>query len=82
MTAGQGTQRGCFINTRSGGDQNHGTFEGMVSQNGDQTVVVGTWKFTAGSGRFAGIAGSGSFRTTASASGDLEVVWDGSCALP
>lgn len=82
LTGGQGRQSGYFTNTRPGGDQNHGTFEGVVGPDGDQTTVVGTWKFVGGAGRFAGITGNGTFKTVASATGDLSVTWDGAYTLP
>lgn len=81
LTGGQGRQTGYFVNTRSHSDQDHGTFEGKVSQSGDKVIVDGTWKHTGGKGKFARIAGNGTFRTTVSASGDGEVVWEGNYTI-
>ena len=77
LIGGQGRQTGYFVNTRLNGDQDHGTFEGKVSQNSDKVIVDGTWKSTGGTGKFAQVAANGTFRTTVAASGEAEVVWEG-----
>lgn len=81
VVSGRGRQSGYFTNTAPDGSRNHGTFQGTVGPDGDSTIIVGTWTFTGGTGAALGITGTGTFKTTTSATGDLEIAWDGGYAL-
>ena len=79
--AGQGTQSGYYINTRAGGDQDHGTFKGSVATNGGEMTVEGTWTSTGGTGKLSKVSGNGTFKARTVSATDIEVVWDGTYSL-
>jgi hypothetical protein len=77
----QGVQRGYFLNDHGAAGQDHGTFEGAVSIQGDELVVEGKWQFTGGEGEFAGITGGGTFKTRLTSPMTVEGEWRGAYEL-
>jgi hypothetical protein len=81
LFAGNGPQRGYWVNDRSDGDRDWGTFEGRVLASGSQVAFEGAFKTTGGSGRFTGITGEGRYRGTFTSPTEAEVTWEGSYQL-
>ena len=77
----QGVQRGYFLNDHGAAGQDRGTFEGTVSIEGDELVVEGKWQYTGGEGEFAGITGSGTFKTRLTSPTTVEATWQGAYEL-
>ena len=77
----EGVQRGYFLNDHGAAGRDRGTFEGNVSIEGDELVVEGKWQFTGGDGQFAGITGSGTFKTRLTSSTTVEGNWQGAYTL-
>lgn len=50
--AGNGPQRGYFVNEHADGDRDFGTFEGKISTAGGQVTIEGSWKFVDGTGKY------------------------------
>jgi hypothetical protein len=46
--AGNGTQRGYFVNQHQNGDRDDGTFEGTVTTANGAMSAEGTWQLTGG----------------------------------
>jgi hypothetical protein len=81
IQGGQGVQRGYFLNDHGAAGQDHGTFEGSVSIAGGEVVVEGKWQYTGGQGEFAGITGSGTFKTRLTSATAVEANWQGAYDL-
>ena len=81
MQGTRGTQRGYFVNDHGSAGQDRGTFEGNVSVVAGQFTVEGTWQYTGGTGRFAGITGSGTFKTKLTSPTTIEGSWRGTYEL-
>jgi hypothetical protein len=81
MHGAQGVQRGYFLNDHGAAGQDHGSFEGTVSVAGGEVVVEGTWQYTGGEGEFAGITGSGTFKTKLTSPTTVEANWQGAYEL-
>jgi hypothetical protein len=77
----QGVQRGYFLNDHGAAGQDRGSFEGRVSIAGGDVVVEGTWQYTGGEGEFAGITGSGTFKTRLTSPTTVEAKWQGAYEL-
>jgi hypothetical protein len=77
----QGVQQGYFVNDHGSDGFDRGTFEGTLSIENGQPVVVGNWKYTGGEGEFAGITGGGTFKTKLSSPTTLEATWQGAYEL-
>ncbi len=77
LIAGNGTQRGYFVNEHADGDRDFGTFEGRISTSGGQVTLEGTWKFTGGTGKYAGLTGNGKYKGRLTSPVDIEDTWDG-----
>jgi hypothetical protein len=77
----QGVQRGYFLNDHGAAGQDHGSFEGKVSVAGGEVVVEGTWQYIGGEGEFAGITGSGTFKTKLTSPTTVEANWQGAYEL-
>ena len=77
----QGTQRGYFLNDHGSAGSDYGTFEGAVSMSGAEPIVEGKWQYTGGTGDFAGITGSGNFRTRLTSPTTVEASWQGTYEL-
>ncbi|HVP49155.1 MAG TPA: hypothetical protein VMT32_21325 [Bryobacteraceae bacterium] len=78
---GQGTQRGYFENVHTSGDRDWGTFEGTVAAKGGQITVEGRYQNNGGTGKFNGLTGNGTFKTTMSSPTDVEASWQGAYEL-
>jgi hypothetical protein len=78
LVAGNGTQRGYFVNEHPDGDRDCGTFEGKVTTSGGATTLEGTFRFTSGSGKFSGIRGGGSYKGRLLSPTQTEMTWSGS----
>ena len=81
LVEGKGTQRGYFENVHSSGDRDWGTFEGTVATTAGQITVEGKYQHTGGSGKFNGLTGNGTFKTTMSSPRDVEASWQGAYEL-
>ena len=81
LNGSAGTQRGYYVNTHPDGDADSGAFEGNVTVENGLLVVRGTYQQTAGTGKFKGSSGSGSFTTRFTSATDVEVAYQGSYQL-
>jgi hypothetical protein len=81
FTGGSGPQHGYFSNMHANGDRDFGTFEGRVKTAGGQTTLEGTWKYTNGTGEFAGITGGGTYKGRMTSPSELENNWEGKYEL-
>jgi hypothetical protein len=77
LIAGNGPQRGYFVNLHSNGDRDIGTFEGKVVTAGGQVTIEGTWKYTDGTGMFKGIVGGGTYKGRMTSPTEVENTWEG-----
>lgn len=75
VQSGHGTQRGYFVNERSNGDRDWGTFEGTLTAAGGAATTEGTFTFTGGSGKFHGITGNGTYRGRLTSPTQIEMEW-------
>jgi hypothetical protein len=75
--AGNGSQRGHFLNEHPDGSRNWGTFEGKVTTSDNKTTVEGMWQFSDGTGLFAGIKGQGTYTTRLISPTDVQCTWEG-----
>jgi len=50
VVAGNGSQRGHFVNEHPDGSRNWGTFDGKVTTRDNKTTVEGMWQFSNGTG--------------------------------
>lgn len=81
VVAGNGTQRGYYLNERADGSRDWGTFEGKVSTNQGGTVIDGTWRVSEGTGKFVGVVGQGTYKTRMTSPTELECTWKGVMSL-
>jgi len=51
VIAGNGPQRGYFVNEHADGDRDFGTFEGRITTSEGQVTIEGVWIFTGGTGK-------------------------------
>jgi hypothetical protein len=77
LVAGNGTQRGYYVNEHPNGNRDWGKFEGKVTTSGSETTVEGTWQFSEGTGMFAGIKGQGTYKTRLTSPTELQCTWQG-----
>jgi len=77
LISGNGTQRGYYVNERSDGTRDWGTFEGKVTTTQAGTTIEGTWRVSEGTGRFAGATGQGTYKTRLISPTELECQWHG-----
>jgi hypothetical protein len=77
----EGVQRGYFLNDHGAAGRDYGTFEGSVSVAGDELVVEGKWQYRGGEGQYAGISGSGTFKTRLTSPMTVEGEWQGTYVL-
>jgi hypothetical protein len=77
VVAGNGTQRGYYVNERADGSRDWGTFEGKVTTNQGGTVIDGMWRLSEGTGKFAGGTGQGTYKTRMTSPTELECTWQG-----
>ena len=81
IVGAKGTQRGYFDNVHEDKGRDWGTFEGKVSTKNGAMTVVGTWKYTGGTGRYRGIKGGGKFKVTMKSETELGCNWSGDYKL-
>jgi len=81
LVAGNGSQRGYWINIHTDGDRDWGTFEGRITASGQQVSMEGTFKFTGGTGKFKGISGAGKYKGHFPSAVDVVNDWDGEYQL-
>ncbi|HUK25941.1 MAG TPA: hypothetical protein VLV49_15270 [Terriglobales bacterium] len=79
LVAGNGMQRGYFVNEHEDGGRDFGSFEGQVSVS--RGAFEGTWTYTGGTGRFQGITGQGTFKAKLTSPTEVENTWEGSYQL-
>jgi hypothetical protein len=77
VVAGNGAQRGYYVNERRDGSRDWGTFEGKVTTDQGGTVIDGVWRFSDGTGQFAGCIGQGTYKTRMTSPTELECTWQG-----
>jgi hypothetical protein len=77
LIAGNGPQRGYFVNEHADGDRDFGTFEGRIASSGEQVTIEGDWKFTGGTGKFKGLTGGGRYKGRLTSPVDVENTWEG-----
>jgi hypothetical protein len=81
LIAGNGPQRGYFVNEDNDGDCNYRTFEGKIKTVGSEVTLEGSWTFTSGTGKFKGLTGSGKYRGRMTSPTDVENTWEGTYQL-
>jgi len=81
LIAGNGPQRGYFVNEHSDGDRDFGTFEGRIATSGGQVTIEGTWTYTGGTGNFQGISGGGTYKGRLTSPTEIENTWQGTYQL-
>src|SRR5882762_2008745 len=70
VTATRTVASGAGVATMESGDKTFSTFHGMASvKDGKSEDEHGTWSFTGGTGKFKGIKGKGTYKTTVNADG-------------
>jgi len=77
IQSGQGPERGYFLNEHPGGDRCWGTLEGKVAATETSLTGEGTFRFTGGTGKFAGITGHGTYRGRMTSPVTVETEWAG-----
>jgi hypothetical protein len=81
LIAGNGPQRGYFVNEHADGDRDFGTFEGKIVTTGVEVTIEGTWKYTGGTGNFQGLTGGGSYKGRMTSPTEVENTWEGTYEL-
>jgi len=81
VIAGNGPQRGYFVNEHADGDRDFGTFEGRIATSGGQVTIEGAWIFTGGTGTLEGLTGGGSYRGKMTSPREVENTWEGTYEL-
>ena len=77
LIAGNGPQRGYFVNEHSDGDRDFGTFEGKIVTSEGQVTIEGVWIFTGGTGKLEGLTGGGSYKGKMTSPVEVENTWEG-----
>ena len=81
LVAGNGPQRGYWLNRHANGETDRGSFEGKIITAGGQTTMEGTWKYTGGTGTFKGISGGGKYKGRFTSPTEVINDWDGEYQL-
>lgn len=81
VTNGNGREHGYFVNEHANGDREGGSWEGTITTKEGNVSFEGSWKYTHGTGQFAGISGNGKFKGKMSSPSDSEVTFEGSYQL-
>ena len=81
LIAGEGVQRGYYVNVHPNGDTDRGSFEGKVTFRGGEGRLEGMWKGSGGTGKFDGITAAGSYRARLVSPTEVEMTWDGEYEL-
>ncbi len=77
LIAGNGPQRGYFVNEHSDGDRDFGTFEGRIATSDGQVTIEGAWKFTGCTGKLEALTGGGSYKGKMTSPVEVENTWEG-----
>ena len=77
LIAGNGPQRGYFVNEHSDGDRDFGTFEGRIATSEGHVTIEGAWIFTGGTGKLEGLTGGGSYKGKMTSPVEVENDWEG-----
>ncbi|MBI4166482.1 MAG: hypothetical protein HY508_12185 [Acidobacteria bacterium] len=77
LVAGNGPQRGYWINQHANGDTDWGTFEGKITTSGGQTTMAGTYKWMGGTGKLKGISGGGKYKGRFPSAVEVVNDWEG-----
>lgn len=78
---GNGHEHGYFVNEHANGDREGGEYEGTITMKNDKLSFEGTWKYTHGTGQFAGISGNGRFKGHMISASESEVSFEGNYEL-
>jgi len=81
LIRGCGAEHGYFVEDHANGDRDFGTFEGKLSSANGQATIEGTYRYTNGTGKLAGISGSGKFKGRLTSPTEIEMSWEGSYQL-
>jgi hypothetical protein len=81
LVAGNGTQRGYYVNERPDGSRDTGTFEAQVTTSGGETRMEGTWQASNGTDKFAGIKARGTYKTRLTSATEMQCNWQGQYEL-
>jgi hypothetical protein len=81
LVAGNGPQRGYWMNRHANGETDWGTFEGKIITTGTQTSMEGTFKWAGGTGKFKGISGGGDYKGRFPSLTEVTNDWDGEYQL-
>jgi hypothetical protein len=81
VTDGNGHEHGYFVNEHANGDRESGSWEGTITTKNDRVSFEGTWKYTHGTGHFAGISGNGKFKGHMTSPTESEVSFEGNYQL-
>ena len=81
LIAGNGSQRGYFLNVHEDGDSDSGSFEGRVTTTPQGMTLEGSWKFNGGTGKFNGLTGGGTYKGRLTSPTQVEMTWDGAYQL-
>jgi hypothetical protein len=81
LVAGNGPQRGYWMNRHANGETDWGTFEGKIITTGTQTSMEGTFKWAGGTGKFKGISGGGDYKGRFPSLIEVTNDWDGEYQL-
>jgi hypothetical protein len=77
LIAGNGPQRGYFVNEHPDGDRDFGTFEGRIATSEGHVTIEGVWIFTGGTGTLEGLTGGGSYKGKMTSPVEVENTWEG-----
>ena len=81
LVAGNGSQRGYFLNVHEDGDSDNGSFEGKVTTTPQGVTLEGSWKYAGGTGKFKGLTGGGTYKGRLTSPTQVEMTWDGAYQL-
>jgi len=81
LIQGSGPEHGYFVEDHPNGDRTWGTYECNLSTVNGHLTSEGTFRYTQGTGRYAGISGNGKFKGRMTSPTDVEISWEGSYQL-
>ena len=81
VIAGNGPQRGYFVNEHADGDRDFGIFEGKIITTGGEVTIEGSWKYTGGTGNFQELTGGGTYKGRMTSPTEVENTWAGTYEL-
>ena len=77
LLAGNGSQRGYYVNEHTDGGLENGTFEGRVTTDQRGTRIEGTWRATDGTGIYTGMKAEGTFTVELISPTEGKCSWQG-----